>query len=141
MTVSFTETGAQTRPGAEGILFPDAEALVCNALRQPLIGDMKIGIRVPNPRPDEFIRVMRTGGPRETLVSEAVQVTVEAWAVTEFRASQILGQCRAILNASDKTLYGARELSGPINLPDPVSSQIRYTMSFQLRVRGQAVNL
>lgn len=124
---------------AEAVLFRDIEALVCTYLRKPLLGSIQIGIRIPSTRPAEFIRVMRTGGPRETVASEAAQITVEAWAQSESRASLLLSQCRALLNAADETIYGVRELSGPANLPDPVSSQIRYTQSFQVRARGAVI--
>lgn len=125
---------------ADAVLFRDVEALVCTFLRKPLLGTIQIGIRVPNPRPLEFIRVLRTGGPKETLVSEAAQITVEAWAQTEDRASLLLSQCRALLNAADETIYGVREFSGPANLPDPLTSQFRYTQSFQVRARGTVIS-
>lgn len=125
---------------AEAVLYRDIEALVCMFLRKPLLGSIQIGIRIPNPRPNEFIRVLRTGGPKETLVSEAAQITVEAWAQTEQRASLLLSQCRALLNAADETIYGVHEFSGPANLPDPLSAQIRYTQSFQVRARGTVIN-
>ena len=125
---------------AEAVLYRDVEALVCTYLRRPLLGTIQIGIRVPSPRPSEFIRVLRTGGPKETLVSEAAQITVEAWAQTEARASLLLSQCRALLNAADETIYGVRELSGPANLPDPLSAQVRYTQSFQVRARGTVIS-
>lgn len=125
---------------AEAVLFRDVEALVCAFLRKPLLGSIQIGIRVPTPRPLEFIRVLRTGGPKETLISEAAQITVEAWAQSEQRASLLLSQCRALLNAADETIYGVHEFSGPANLPDPLSAQFRYTQSFQVRARGTVIN-
>ena len=125
---------------AESVLFPDVELELCNLLRNPLIG-LPVGNKIPTTRPDEFLRVLRTGGIKETLLTEAAQITVEAWAQTELRASQILNQARAIINRSEGALFGARELSGPANLPDPLSAHIRYTMSFQIRARGQAVTV
>jgi hypothetical protein len=125
----------------EGVLFPDIESLVCGHLRARLASPPPIGVRVPQTRPPEFIRVLRTGGVKETLISEAAQITVEAWAQTEQRASLLLSTCRAILNAADDTLFGVREFSGPANLPDPTTAQIRYTMSFQVRARGAAINV
>ena len=140
---------------AEAVLFRDVEDLVCTFLRARLSaafpgldvfpgqlfpGAPQIGIRVPTARPDEFIRILRTGGPKETLVSEAAQITVEAWAKSEARSSLLLSQCRALLNAADETIYGVREFSGPANLPDPLSAQLRYTMSFQVRARGTVIS-
>ncbi|MBT2566599.1 hypothetical protein J7I84_08845 [Arthrobacter sp. ISL-85] len=125
---------------AESVEFPDVELAVCAALRHPLIGLPVVG-DVPSIRPQEFIRVMRTGGPKETLKTEAAQVTVEAWAQKKDRASQLLNRCRAILNRAEGTLFGVIELSGPANLPDPTTAQIRYTMSFQIRAHGAAVTV
>lgn len=140
---------------AEAVLFRDVEQLVCTFLRLRLSavfpgvdvfpgalypGAPQIGVRVPTKRPNEFVRVLRTGGPKETLISEAAQITVEAWAQDEATASLLLSQCRALLNAADETIYGVREFSGPANLPDPLSSNIRYTMSFQIRARGTVIS-
>lgn len=125
---------------AEGVLFPDVELAVCNALRNPLI-NLPVGVKVPTTRPAEFVRVLRTGGFAESLRSEAAQITVEAWAQTETRASLILSQCRAVLNRSEGALFGVIEMSGPANLPDPTTAQIRYTMSFQVRARGTSVTV
>lgn len=140
---------------AEAVLFRDIEQLVCTFLGKRLSavfpglnvfpgqvfpGAPQIGIRVPNPRPSEFIRVMRTGGPKETLVSESAQIVVEAWSQSEQRSSLLLSQCRALLNAADETIFGVREFSGPANLPDPLSSQFRYTQSFQVRARGVVIS-
>lgn len=124
--------------GPEGVLFRDIESLVCAYLRARI--PVHVGIRIPTPRASEFIRVMRTGGVKETLISEAAQITVEAWARSEERASYLLSQCRAVLNAADAAIYGVREFSGPANLPDPLSAQLRYTMSFQIRARGTVIS-
>lgn len=127
---------------AEGVKFPDVSKVVCASLKaSPLLAALYIGTTVPPTRPAEFIRVLRTGGPRETLRSEAAQITVEAWAQTEARASDLLSMARAILNASDAQLFGVREFSGPANLPDPTTAQVRFTMSFQIRARGTAITV
>jgi len=125
----------------EAVLFRDVEALVCDYLRHPLLGGIYVGNRVPPTRPSEFIRILRFGGMKETLISEAAIIGVEAWAQSEVRASMLLSQCRALLNAADGTIYGVHEVSGPANLPDPTTAQIRFTMSFQIRARGTAVTV
>ena len=132
---------AYVTPPKFGVIFPDIELAVCNVLRNQSLGGIRVGNKVPTTRPSEFIRVLRTGGVMETIRSEAAQVTVEAWAQTEFRASAILAICRAIINRSEGIVFGAKELSGPINLPDPSTAQIRYTMSFQIRARGAAITV
>lgn len=126
---------------AEGVQFRDIPLLVCAYLRKPLLAGIAIVGKIPQARPDEFIRILRTGGVKETLRSEAAQITVEAWAQTEARAFELLNNARALINAADGTLFGAIELGGPANLPDPSSAQIRCTMSFQIRARGTAVTV
>lgn len=125
---------------AEGVEFPDVELAVCNVLRVPVVG-VQVVAEVPTSRPAEFILVLRTGGPRETLRTEAAQITVEAWAGTKQRAKFLLNRCRAILNRSEGALFGVVEMSGPANLPDPTTAQTRYTMSFQIRAHGAALTV
>ena len=127
---------------AEGVKFIDVPAAVCSTLRaSSLLTGLYVGTIIPTTRPAEFFRVLRTGGAKETMRSEAAQITVEAWAQTEARAADLLSTARAILNAADAQLFGVREFSGPANLPDPTTAQIRFTMSFQIRARGTAVTV
>ena len=125
---------------AEGVQFPDGELAVCNLLRNPLLG-VTVVADIPSSRPAEFVRVIRTGGPRETLRSEAGIYAIEAWAQKKARAVELANKARAILNAADGQVFGVRELAGPAYLPDPSSTQIRYTMTVQARTRGQAVTV
>lgn len=121
---------------ADLIVFPDVEDLAIAAVNQ----DGRSGVswygRVPATRPDEFGRIIRVGGVRETLVSDAAMLAVEGWAQTDARAVAIVNLGRAILEAQDAVLFGCREISGPANLPDPTTDQVRYTLTIQIRVRG-----
>lgn len=121
---------------ADLIVFPDVEDLAISVLNT----DGRSGVswygRVPAARPDEFGRVLRVGGVRETLISDAAELVLEAWAQTDARAVEILNLGRAILAAQDAVLFGCREISGPANLPDPTTDQVRYTLTIQIRVRG-----
>jgi len=119
--------------------FPDIEALVVQLYNTELTArepGVQASTRVPDPRPAEFIRVIRFGGPRESLISENAQIIVEAWATTEARAAALLNLARAILNAQDGQLFGCTEISGPNNLPDPTTSEVRYTQNFGIRSRA-----
>lgn len=122
----------------DAIQFRDVEAVAMGYLG-PFIPGIPVVSKIPITRPDVFVRVMRVGGPAETMVSERAMVTVEAWALTEADAVNLLNVCRAWLNRSDGVMFGVKELGGPINLPDPVTSQIRYTMTFMIRLRGTAI--
>lgn len=127
----------------EWVVQPDTEILVCDAIRTGLprvgLGSVPVGTRIPNPRPDMFVRVIRAGGTRETLVSEQAWIIVEAYAPLEVDASRLLSYCRAIVHAQDGALFGTFEVSGPVNLPDPTTSQVRYTQTLGIRARGTSV--
>jgi hypothetical protein len=122
----------------ELITYPDVEALVVAVLAAGFAAldedDLKVSTRVPNPRPAEFVKVICGGGLDETMVSEAAQITVEGWAKTEARAFELCDLARAILRAQDSDLRGARGFAYPQNLPDPVTDQVRYTSTGDVRV-------
>jgi hypothetical protein len=133
---------------AERILFPDAVSTVISALNAQLddLGYTGVPVRsrIPNPRPTRFVRVLRTGGPRVNVVTDAAQVTVEAWAASTADAHDLAQAARAIVNSLEGTVtggvtvYGVNEFSGPADLPDPESEQPRYTWSASVNVRGIA---
>lgn len=127
----------------EWVVQPDVEALVVQVLdaNLPLVQlGVPVGTQIPNPRPSTFVRVTRAGGTAETLVSEQAWVIVEAYATFERDAIQLLNTCRAILHALDGgPLFGTFEISGPVNLPDPTTSQVRYTQTLGIRARGTSV--
>lgn len=124
----------------ELIVFPDTVALLCGVLEDECA--VPAGTRVPNPRPATFLRLDRTGGPRQTLVSDAAQVTVESWAASEAAAHDLAQLARAVLHTLPGTVvdgvavYRVDEVSGPANLPDPLSDQARYSQTFAVHVRG-----
>lgn len=117
------------------ILFRDAELEVEEYLKAGLGTARPIGSRIPNPKPNEFYRLFRTGGPRETLVTDAAHITVEAWAKRETVAADMLNQARSLLFAAEGTVFGVNEFGGPANLPDPTTAHVRYTASFTIRIR------
>ena len=131
---------------AEVIVFPDAEQVLCDWLEPALAARgtaVPVTTRVPSPRPARFVRVIRTGGVRATLVTDAPQVTVESFAGTEAAAAALAQLCRALLNAAPgqvaaAVVYKVVELAGPQNLPDPLTDQIRYTQTFEIHLRGAA---
>lgn len=129
---------------AETIVFPDATLTIVDILEAALPGfgcDVPIGGHVPNPRPAVFVRVLRTGGVRATLVTDAAQVTVESWASRTGDAHDLAQLVRAVLLAAPGAagVVAVEELSGPADLPDPESNQHRFTQSFLVHTRGAAV--
>lgn len=120
----------------ELIVFPNVEALIVQVLTDELatrLPGVGVGTKL---KPGDFVRVTRTGGPKETLISEQAIVLLEAYAESGLRAFEILSIARAVLNAQDGQIFGVIEISGPANLPDPTTSQTRFTQTFGARVRG-----
>lgn len=131
----------------EPIEFPDAVAVVIEYLIDELagVGDpVDVVSRVPTDRPARFVRISRTGGPRRTRVSDAAQISVEAWGPLEEDARDLAESCRALLFAMRGTtqqgvaVYRVSELGGPALLPDPTSDSPRYVFTHQVQLRGHA---
>lgn len=132
----------------ERILFPDAAATVIGALNAELpdfgLTGVPVRSRVPNPRPSRFVVVYRTGGPRDGIVIDQAQLTVEAWASNDADAHDLAMAARAILQGLEGRVVGGvvvgsiAEFSGPANLPDPTSDQSRFTWSTSVQIRGTA---
>lgn len=130
----------------ELILFGDIEAAAVAALEAGLAvprsgvaawtRSVPVGTRVPEGRPTRFLRLFRAGGPSETLISENALIVLEAWAELEGDAVLLLNLGRAILFNQDGYLFGVTEVGGPANLPDPTTSQTRYTMTLGVRARA-----
>jgi hypothetical protein len=121
------------------IVFPDAEAVVIGHLG-PLL-DIPVTTSIPNSRPAKFLRVMRTGGPATSVIIDQAQLTFEAWGDGSVDASNLARQARAAVNAMPGRVPGVQrvaELSGPGNLPDPHSSQARYSWNVIVHFRGVA---
>lgn len=99
--------------------------------------------RVPNPRPAEFYRLIRTGGIMPVPVIDRPQLTLEAWASSEARAARMQQVGRGILHGLRETddgltVYGCSEIAGPADLPDPLSGQFRSTGTYLVSVRVKA---
>ena len=102
---------------------------------------------VPNPRPSAFVRVLRTGGPKnnDLPILEDAQLTVECWADDQPAAAALARVTRALVNGMAGTVisgaqcYQVTEFSGPADLPDPVSDQHRMTWTVAVRFRGARI--
>lgn len=129
-------------------VFPDVEALLTDYLRTNLafMDSMHVSTTVPNPRLEEFIRLMRTGGPRMNQVADRPQITIECWAMDEARAYEIAKYARAYLHKlpgsthGGVTFYRLDEFSGPILDSDQeLSDMPRYSWTFSIGVRGTSL--
>lgn len=124
----------------EVITFPDTATLVITYLNANLTPP--VHGRIPNPRLATFVTVTRTGGPKRNLVTDGAQITVESWAATDVAAMALAQLTRGYLNAlpgqsvSGVPVYRVDEISGPADLPDPLSDQSRCSQSFTVALRG-----
>lgn len=83
---------------------------------------------IPNPRPDSFITVDRTGGPREYLVLDTAEILIEVYHKTsrtaaKNRAKYITDNITQLLNTENIT---RAKVNSTINLPDLVGKYQRY---------------
>lgn len=130
------------------VLFPDAAALLIGYLRDQLTdrGDSTaVGQKTPNPRPDQFVTIHRVGGPRRSVVADAPLLAVECWATNDPDAHDLAQLARALLHTArgrsidGVAVYRIAEAAGPVNLPDPLSQQSRYTFTLEVALRGAAL--
>ena len=80
--------------------------------------------KVPSPRPDSFVRILRTGGIRLGVVADNAEIVVEAWALTveaahdlaQLARAHIGGACGSVVNGV--AVYQVTEQAGPGVLPE-----------------------
>lgn len=126
----------------EPILFPDAAALAIGYLDDKLAEPVHSDI--PNPRLDTFVTIRRSGGVRETAVSDAAQLQVECWGASKSAAHDLAQVARAhLLSLGGRVVAGVQvyrvvEFGGPAELPD-LSGQPRFVFTLSMSVRGTAL--
>lgn len=126
----------------ETIVFPDAVLVACAAIQAGLPSGVTAYGRIPKTRPARFVRVLRLGGTRRDRFVDNATLSIEAWAGTDQASALLASVARAALNAHEgsvvggATVYTITELSGPANLPDPLSDQSRHTWTVQVAIRG-----
>lgn len=128
---------------SEVIAFADAEALAVSYLKSVM--DAKVSTKVPSPRPDKFIRVVRTGGIRTRINADYPQLTFECWATTETDASNLCREARAYVFAMEQEsingtwVYRVTDVGGPSFFPDPQTNTPRYQFTVQVETKGGAL--
>ncbi|KAA9133759.1 hypothetical protein [Microbacterium caowuchunii] len=127
------------------ILVPaDDEVAVVDELKARM--EPRVGTKIPNPRPAEFLRVLNVGGVERDLVSDSPTLTIEAFAENETRARRLCALAVAYLQAAGRrgslggvTCYGVRIVALPANLPMPtVPDRSRFTATVSLDLRKVA---
>lgn len=121
------------------LAFPDIEDLLATYLTAVL--GVPVGTRAATV--PEFVRVIRTGGPAPTRVTDSPQITIEAYGKYESDATALLGRARRALadlpggELNGWSVKSYDEFGGPANLPDPSSKSHRYTLTAVIQVRGK----
>lgn len=94
----------------------------------------------------EFGKIIRTGGPRATPVSDQPQLTVEVYAKRPSRAWELTQQALGHLFdapglvVGQTVIYSVREFAGPGKLPDPLLPDFaRYTFTVAVQLRATYV--
>lgn len=127
------------------VVFVDVEALLTDHLRNvlPALGVAgPVGTRVPEPRPDLFTVITRTGGPAQNKVTDGPLIVVERWATDQGAAMDGAQIVRGVLHdlpgvSLDGTpVYRVEEASGPQFFPDPESGHPRARLTVEVWLRG-----
>lgn len=133
---------------AELILFPAADEAVWTFLDQRLQGSALAGVHaygtIPNTRPDRFVRIRMGGGVEVDVITAMPTLYVESYGARTGDAKTIAEFCHALLLSAsrdgwllDVPLRGIDVISRPQELPDPLTSQARYTATYAVKLRGQ----
>jgi len=122
----------------EPITFPHAGTFAVDLLNAELPNGLTAYKKVPShatePNGSEFVVVTVAGGFSETFITNAAQLIVDGYASKDARAYEICDIALSIIRASDGLIRGARGFSYPQFLPDPTTSQIRYTSTGDVRI-------
>jgi hypothetical protein len=101
-----------------------------------------VSSRIPNPRPDRFTRVARSGGVPNTDVSDAARLTVESWGPDAATCAADAALVQALLRQSRHTVVEGvtvsrvRVAGGPSDFPDPLSHHDRCVQTIEFTTRG-----
>ena len=131
---------------AAPVAYPDGVDIVRRYLRDALAarGDvLDVVTRVPNPRPDRFIRIERVGGSRLDRVTDRPRLDIHCWAPDEGAAVDLVTVVRALVFAipgwHGAVAYDVAEVGGPNTAPDPVSGQERSSFAVEVSLRGKSL--
>lgn len=129
-------------------VFDDAELLLIGHMERMWQADqnkqMWVSTDIPNPRPDEFVRVLLVGGVQANRITDNPTISLEGWAVTPERAVDIIRRSRAYFHALENQMLGAVQVgavqsSSPVELPYPDVDQFRYTCTGNLHLSYSSI--
>lgn len=99
-----------------------------------------VGTRVPNPRPAQFVKVTRTGGPAARMTISEPTLLVECWGATDALAWAVAAKVWPLCHVPhavqvSPTVWASRiQATEPVNFPDPTSGSSRYQFIVTPRV-------
>lgn len=126
----------------EPIVFPDAEALLLGYLADALTVDTYAIAPADREDGDEFLVVVRVGGPNRDEVVDDATLVFESWSAGRTSAMALAQQARAHVHAlvgsmiDGVAVYRVRESAGPAWQPDPDTRHARVVFSAQVSLRG-----
>lgn len=127
----------------ERITFPDVFAVLKEIVDTEMaaLGEearVYPGVPADNqvPNPSTFVVIRPIGGLSETFITATPLITVEGYAKKRAEAYRLCDLTLSIIRAQDGAIRGARGFSYPQNLPDPTTSQARFTSTGEVRVWG-----
>lgn len=105
----------------------------------PALAGVAIGTRVPNPRPTKHVRVQRVSGQQLNLIRERPTLLVECWGGTDVEAWLLTVTCHEALVGRELVAHNGielddRDVSSPVNYPDPSTTSPRYTFTLTTTV-------
>jgi hypothetical protein len=128
----------------EIVEYASIETVVVAYLQNALAGrgdGAAVATKVPNPRPDRFVRVTAAGGSEPALVLTDRTVIFECWDLTSPDASHLAERSFAIMRASmrdhsEERIRNVKVVGLPVSNPDPDTSLSRYQFTLSITLRG-----
>lgn len=121
----------------EALIFPDGKALLIAWLKA--LTGLPVASRVPDPRPDVFIRVQDASTERVNRHIRETAFTLDFWASTSPEAERlganVLAHFETVDAINGTTIYRPRDWGPPVELPDE-SGQPRYTATVSFRLKA-----
>lgn len=115
------------------LLFPDAEAVVCQGLRPLLVAqgetDVHVDRRIPNPRTPRMVVVNRDGGALGEMRDQP-RIRLRVWDATDEAAADLSALVVALMPklAGNGTVLRVEHLSGPYDVTDESGKPQRYLL-------------
>lgn len=125
-------------------MIPDAELVAAVLLRENL--DVPVYITPPREIPGSYVRVVRLGGSERNIVTDSALIGVNCYSRKRGKAAELANAARVALRGSAGTIANNagirfwREVSGPVNYPQPDVDRVRYQFTGELRLATNKIS-